>query len=52
VEGSCEHGNKPLGSIKCWEILEYLHNWWLPKKGSAPRVSDLGFDLLLSFPRI
>jgi hypothetical protein len=22
VEGSCEHGNKPMGSIKCWEVLE------------------------------
>jgi hypothetical protein len=22
VEGSCEHGNKPLGSIKCWEMFE------------------------------
>jgi hypothetical protein len=22
VEGSCEHGNEPSGSIKCWEILE------------------------------
>jgi hypothetical protein len=21
VEGSCEHGNEPSGSIKCWEIL-------------------------------
>jgi hypothetical protein len=20
-EGSCEHGNKHSGSIKCWEIL-------------------------------
>jgi hypothetical protein len=20
-EGSCEHGNEPSGSIKCWEIL-------------------------------
>jgi hypothetical protein len=20
--GSCEHGNEPLGSIKCWEIIE------------------------------
>jgi hypothetical protein len=20
--GSCEHGNKPSGSIKCWEILQ------------------------------
>jgi hypothetical protein len=22
VEGSCEHGNEPSGSIKFWEILE------------------------------
>jgi hypothetical protein len=22
VECSCEHGNEPSGSIKCWEILE------------------------------
>jgi hypothetical protein len=22
VEGSCEHGNEPLDSIKCWEVLE------------------------------
>jgi hypothetical protein len=21
VEGSCEHGQEPSGSIKCWEIL-------------------------------
>jgi hypothetical protein len=22
MEGSCEHGNKPPGSIKFWEVLE------------------------------
>jgi hypothetical protein len=22
VEGSCEHGNEPSGSIKWWEVLE------------------------------
>jgi hypothetical protein len=33
VEGSCEHGNEPLGSIKCWEILEQLSDWKLLKKG-------------------
>jgi hypothetical protein len=22
MKGSCEHCNEPLGSIKCWEILE------------------------------
>jgi hypothetical protein len=36
LEGSCEHGDEPSGSIKCWEVLEWLHNWWLLKKGSAP----------------
>jgi hypothetical protein len=27
--------NEPSGSIKCWELLEWLHNWLLLKKGSA-----------------
>jgi hypothetical protein len=35
-EGSCEHANEPLGFIKCWEVLEWLRNWQLLKKGSAP----------------
>jgi hypothetical protein len=39
VEGSCEHGIEPSGSIKCWEVLEGLHNWRLLEKGSAPYVS-------------
>jgi hypothetical protein len=34
------NGMEPLDSIKCWEILEWLHNWQLLKKGSAPLVSD------------
>jgi hypothetical protein len=36
VEGSCEHGNEPSGSITCWEILEWLSDWQLIEKGSAP----------------
>jgi hypothetical protein len=32
---SCEHGIEPSGSIKCWEVLEWLHSLWLLKKGSA-----------------
>jgi hypothetical protein len=28
--------NEPSGSIKCWEFLEWLHNWQLLKKDSAP----------------
>jgi hypothetical protein len=31
-----EHGNEPSGSIKCWKILEWLRNWRLLKKDSAP----------------
>jgi hypothetical protein len=40
VEGSCERGNEPSGSIKRWEVLEWLHIWQLLKKGSAPGVSE------------
>jgi hypothetical protein len=39
VEGSCEGGNEPSVSIKRWEVLEWLHNWQLLKKASAPSVS-------------
>jgi hypothetical protein len=42
VEGSCEHCNELSVSVKCWEFLEYLHNWGLLQKGSAPRVSEYG----------
>jgi hypothetical protein len=27
VEGSCEHGDEPSGSFKCWEVREWLHKW-------------------------
>jgi hypothetical protein len=40
VEGSREHGDKPSGSIKRWEVFEWLHNWRLLKKGSDPWVSE------------
>jgi hypothetical protein len=30
------NGNEPSGPIKCWEVLEWLHNWQLLKQGSAP----------------
>jgi hypothetical protein len=41
VEGSCEYGNEPSGSMKCWEIFEWLHNWHLLKKDSVPWRSVL-----------
>jgi hypothetical protein len=34
--GSFEIGKGPLESIKYWEILKQLSDWWLFKKGSAP----------------
>jgi hypothetical protein len=36
VEGSCEYGNELSGSIKCWEILEWVSDWWVLKKDSPP----------------
>jgi hypothetical protein len=33
MEGSCEHGNELSGSLKCWEVVERLHNWRLLKNG-------------------
>jgi hypothetical protein len=35
VEGSCEHGDERSGSVEFWEILEWLRNWRLLKKGSV-----------------
>jgi hypothetical protein len=36
MEGYGEYGNDPSGFIKCWEVLEWMHNCRLLKKGSAP----------------
>jgi hypothetical protein len=27
-ESSCECGTELSGSIKCWETIKWLHNWW------------------------
>jgi hypothetical protein len=32
----CEYDFEHSGSVKCWDVLEWLHNWWLLKRGSAP----------------
>jgi hypothetical protein len=36
-ESSCERGNEPSGSIKCWETTEWLHNFWPLERYSAPQ---------------
>jgi hypothetical protein len=36
IGGLCKQGIEPFGSTKCWEVLEWLHNWRLLMKGSAP----------------
>jgi hypothetical protein len=28
VVSSCECGNEPSGSVKCWETIEWFHSWW------------------------
>jgi hypothetical protein len=40
VEGFPEHAIEPSGSIKCWEMLELLHNWRLLKMSSAPLMNE------------
>jgi hypothetical protein len=50
VEGYCEHGNEPSGSIKCWEVSEWLHKWQLLKKGSALEVGIL-FEKIAALPK-
>jgi hypothetical protein len=37
VESSCELGNEPSGSIKCWESTQWLHNLWSLEWYSAPQ---------------
>jgi hypothetical protein len=37
VQSSCQHGSECLGFIKCWEAIEWLHNWWPLKYCSAPQ---------------
>jgi hypothetical protein len=39
VEGCCEHGDELSGSLKPWKVLEWLYNWQLLRKDSAPQVS-------------
>jgi hypothetical protein len=39
VESSCECGYEPSGSIKCWETIKWLHNWWPLEYSQFHRVS-------------
>jgi hypothetical protein len=34
---SCERGDEPSVSIKCWETTEWLHNFWSLESYSAPQ---------------
>jgi hypothetical protein len=35
-DSSCERGNEPPSSIKYWESIEWLQNWWPLEQRSAP----------------
>jgi hypothetical protein len=41
VECSCEQGNEPSGSVKCWEVLEYLHIGGFSRRAQLHLVSYL-----------
>jgi hypothetical protein len=45
VEGSCEHGIEPSGSIKCWEVLEGATQLAAPQEGLSS-VSKYYYILL------
>jgi hypothetical protein len=36
VAGCCEHGNEPFGAIRGGKLLDYLSNYKLLRKDSAP----------------
>jgi hypothetical protein len=41
VEDSCEHGNEPLCSIKCWEILKCCATGGFSRRPQLHEVSYL-----------
>jgi len=41
VEGTCELGNKPSGSMKCGEFLGWLKTGELLKNDSAPWIKPM-----------
>jgi hypothetical protein len=47
VEGSCEYGNEPLASIKCWEVHELLNNWQHLKRAHLHVVSNRNYRSLI-----
>jgi hypothetical protein len=47
VQGSFEHDNESSGSIKCWEFLEYLHNWRLLKEAQLHAVIWLVYNYIV-----
>jgi hypothetical protein len=46
VESSCELGNEPSSSIKCWESAEWLHNLWPLEWYSAPQSKLVRYPVI------
>jgi hypothetical protein len=44
MEGSCEYGNEPSGSINCWEVLEWLTTGGFTKTTSSMKLRSLYGD--------
>ena len=41
MAGCCECGKETSGSTKCREFVDYLSEYWLLKKDSAPQSKHL-----------
>lgn len=46
MKGSCEHSIAPSDFIKCWELLEWMSNYWL-LKDAVPRSYSKGSKIIL-----
>jgi hypothetical protein len=52
VEGPCEHGSEPSGSIKCWEILEGCATGFFSRRAELHGVSWLGIRVSYRSPSV
>jgi hypothetical protein len=49
VEGSCEHGNEPSGSIKCWKFLSSCTVGGFSRRAQLHEVSLLNLFIALRY---
>jgi hypothetical protein len=45
----CEHGNKASGSIKCWQMLQWLSGWWFLKDSALHKPDNWNAALVSNY---